>query len=89
MSTTIKKQYTPRQVIDMVIVAFMMFGFGYVVPPFATITEMGMRILGIFLGLIYGYTVWSIVPVSIMGIVAFGMGTAGGVLLAKVMNWPR
>ncbi len=73
MSTLVKKQYTTKEIVNMVVVAFLMFGFGYIIPPFATVTEMGMRILGIFLGLVYGYTVWSIVPVSIMGIVAFGI----------------
>lgn len=31
---------------------FFMFCFGYIVPPVGTITAMGMRVIGIFIGII-------------------------------------
>ena len=53
-----------------------------------------MNIVTIFLGVTVGATATAATFLKIdtimiiaMGIVAFGMGTAGGVLLAKVMNW--
>ena len=53
-----------------------------------------MNIVTIFLGITVGATATASTFLSLdtiaiiaMGIVAFGMGTASGVLLAKVMNW--
>ena len=53
-----------------------------------------MNIVTIFLGITVGATAtastfltWNTIKIITMGIVAFGMGTAAGVLLAKVMNW--
>ena len=53
-----------------------------------------MNIVTIFLGITVGATAtastfltWNTIKIIVMGVVAFGMGTAGGVLLAKVMNW--
>lgn len=52
-----------------------------------------MNIVVIFLGLTVGATAtassfldWSTIKIMIMGVVAFGCGTAGGILLAKLMN---
>ena len=51
------------------------------------------NIVTIFLGLTVGATTqgpsfltWSTIKIVILGVVAFGFGTAGGVLLAKLMN---
>ncbi len=53
-----------------------------------------MNIVTIFLGVTVGATAtastfltWNTIKIIAMGIVAFGIGTAAGVLLAKVMNW--
>ena len=53
-----------------------------------------MNIVTIFLGVTVGATAtastfltWDTIKIIAMGIVAFGIGTACGVLLAKVMNW--
>ena len=52
-----------------------------------------MNIVVIFLGLTVGATAtassfldWSTIKIMVMGVVAFGYGTAGGILLAKLMN---
>ena len=53
-----------------------------------------MNIVTIFLGITVGATAtantflqWDTIKIIVLGVVAFGMGTAGGVLLAKLMNW--
>ncbi|CAK7070101.1 MAG: hypothetical protein DELT_01829 [Desulfovibrio sp.] len=45
------------------------FGFGYL-PPFEPITPMGMKVLGIFLGMIFLWSFVSILWPSLLGIVA-------------------
>ena len=52
-----------------------------------------MNIVTIFLGISVGATAtadsflnWETIKILVMGVVAFGLGTAGGVLLAKLMN---
>ena len=58
-----------------------------------TVQNELMNIVTIFLGISVGATAtaatflsWNTIKIIIMGVVAFGMGTAGGVLLAKFMN---
>ena len=49
-----------------------MFGFGYL-PPIGAITETGMQIVGIFLGLIWLWSTVEVIWPSILGIIALGM----------------
>ena len=58
-----------------------------------TVQNELMNIVVIFLGITVGATAtaqsfinWQTLGILVMGIVAFGFGTAGGVLLAKLMN---
>ena len=58
-----------------------------------TVQNELMNIVTVFLGISVGATAtaatfisWSTIKIIVMGVVAFGLGTAGGVLLAKVMN---
>ncbi len=58
-----------------------------------TVQNELMNIVTIFLGVTVGATAtastflsWQTIKIIVIGIVAFGMGTAGGVLLAKLMN---
>ncbi len=58
-----------------------------------TVQNELMNIVTIFLGITVGATAtaatflsWNTIKIIFMGVVAFGMGTAGGVLLAKFMN---
>lgn len=58
-----------------------------------TVQNELMNIVTIFLGLSVGATAtaanflnWDTIKILVMGVVAFSMGTAGGVLLAKLMN---
>lgn len=50
----------------------LMFGFGYL-PPIGAITETGMQIVGIFLGLIWLWSTVEVIWPSILGIIALGM----------------
>lgn len=52
-------------------IAFL-FGFGYL-PAIEPITPMGMRILGIFIGAIYLWSVAGVVWPALLAIVAYGM----------------
>lgn len=55
------------------ITLFLMFGFAYIVPSFSAITDVGMKVLGVFLGLLWGWIFVEIFWPSVLGIVAFGM----------------
>lgn len=60
----------------------LMFGVGYL-PPFGVVTPLGMKIIGIFLGLLYLWSAVEIAWPSILGIVAFG--TCGYASFANVI----
>ncbi|MDO4280488.1 MAG: hypothetical protein Q4C56_02550 [Peptococcaceae bacterium] len=51
------------------ITVVLMFGFGYL-PPFGSITSFGMRMIGVFLGLIYAWTTTSLLWPSFLGMLA-------------------
>lgn len=50
----------------------LMFVFRFL-PPIGSVTEVGMQILGVFLGLIWMWSTIEVVWPSILGIIAFGM----------------
>ena len=54
-----------------VIVLLFMFGFRYL-PPIGDITPYGMQVIGIFIGVLYGWTVDSIFWPGFLGICALG-----------------
>lgn len=54
------------------IVLLLMFGFG-LLPPFGEMTQFGMRILGIFIGSIFGWIAIDLLWPSLVGIIALGM----------------
>lgn len=66
-------KYPVSKVIHSAITIFLMFLFGRVIPPFGGITEVGMNVLGVFLGVIYGYCTCEIAWPSILGFVAYGL----------------
>ena len=67
-----KKGYSPMMYVHIIITLFLMFGFGFI-PPFATLTPMGMRLLGTFLGVIYGYSTCEIIWPSLFAFIAYGL----------------
>lgn len=63
---------SPIQYIHIAISILFMFGFGYL-PPFSTVTPLGMKLLGIFIGVIYAYSTCEIVWPSLLAIIAFAL----------------
>ena len=46
-----KAGYSPAYIINVIITLALMFGFGFL-PPIGSITPIGMKVLGCFLGLV-------------------------------------
>ena len=67
-----KGDYTPIKIFNMMVTVALMFAFG-LLPPFSTLTPVGMKLLGVFLGVVYGYTTCGIIWPSLFAIIAFGM----------------
>lgn len=58
--------------VHVTITLLLIIGFGYL-PPFGSITPIGMRLLGIFFGVVYAWTTTTLIWPSLLGIVAVGM----------------
>ncbi len=48
-----KKETTTTYILKLAVGVFFMFFFGLIVPPFGTVTKMGVQIIGIFIGTIW------------------------------------
>lgn len=87
METTIQnsaiKAKSRKYYIHSLITIVIMFGFGYL-PPLDPITPLGMRILGIFISLLYGWTFVNLVWSSILGMIALSL--TGYAPLAVIMK---
>ena len=57
------------------IILFLMFGFGYI-QPVGALTEMGMQVVGVFLGILWGWIFVGIGWPSMLGLIAFGLTDA-------------
>ncbi|MCI6256428.1 MAG: SLC13 family permease [Clostridiales bacterium] len=66
-----KKSYPPIRYFHIAVTLFLMFGFGFL-PTFATVTPVGMKVLGVFLGVIYGYSTCEVIWPSMFAFIAFG-----------------
>ena len=66
------KRYTPMEWVHIAVNLLLMFGFGFL-PTFSTVTPIGMKLLGVFLGVIYGYSTCGVIWPSLFAIVAFGL----------------
>ncbi len=83
MTTKIGKFNSPSEITVFLISIGMMFFFRFI-PPIAPITPYGMALLGIFMGVIFGWcfggnnTLWT----SLFGLFALGITMPGGVLVA-------
>ena len=71
-----------------IIVFLLMFGFGQL-PPIAPITELGMRVLGVFLGMLYGWSACSILWPSLLGMISLGMTGALPSISKTIRLWCR
>ena len=65
--------------IKVVVMLILTFGIGYL-PPFGQITPMGMKVLGAFVGTLFGWLTLDFIVSSFVGLLALGMaGWAGGI----------
>ena len=72
MSTQISwSKNKPIYFVHVAIVVFFMFGFRFI-PPFGGITEIGMGVVGIFLGLLWGWSFCEQIWPSLLSLVAIG-----------------
>ena len=77
-----------KVLIHAAIMCAFMFGFKFV-PPIGTITPYGMAVLGVFLGLIYGWSFVGLLVPSLIGLFGLsfaGYGTVEKVALAMINN---
>ena len=82
-----KKHYSPVYIFNIIVTLALMFGFGYL-PPFATLTPVGMKVLGVFLGVVYGYSACDVIWPSLFAILAFGISgyTTMGAAITSMMG---
>lgn len=85
METGSAKKNNRISYIKVLIMAVLVIGIGSL-PPFGQITPMGMKVLGIFVGCLYGWCVLDILWVSIFSLIAIGM-TCSTVLGAFGVGW--
>ena len=64
--------------INSILVILLTIGIGYL-PPFGQITPLGMKVLGVFIGVLYGWCTVSMLWPSVWGIVA--LVVVGGLVL--------
>ena len=77
-----KKVMSKSYYVHTAIILVLMLGFGFL-PPFGPVTALGMRVLGIFLGCIYAWTVGETIWPSILGLMLLaltGENTMAGIL---------
>ncbi len=60
------------KLIKWLIVLFFVFFFGFI-PPFGAMTEVGMRVLGIFIGAVFGWTTLGILEVTFIAMIGYGI----------------
>lgn len=82
-----KKRYSTKYVVNMIITLVLMFGFGFL-PTFGPVTPIGMKILGIFLGIVYGYSSCDVIWPSLFAIIAYGISgyTTMGEAITSMMG---
>lgn len=89
MTTEAKtKEKKNLYVVHLLVMAVIMIGFRLVPPP-GTVTAYGMAVLGVFLGLIYGWTFIDLLIPSIAGAIVLattGYGSVQEVLVAMFSN---
>lgn len=70
MATTVQKTEQKRDMLyaHILVCAALMIGFGYI-PPLAPLTPTGMRVIGIFVGMIYGWLTCGLIWPNLMAMV--------------------
>lgn len=70
MEQTKKRTFSPY--IHVLVILAFMFGFQYI-PPIANITPLGMQTIGIFIGVIYGWSTMDMIWPSFLGLFALSL----------------
>lgn len=90
-ATNMKKRSTSFWINTAITIALMIF-FQFL-PTFGAVTPMGMKVLGVFLGMLYGWITIEMIWPSILGLVVFGLtgyttvsGVFGTCLDSQVMQ---
>ncbi|MBR2008575.1 MAG: hypothetical protein IJ936_00460 [Peptococcaceae bacterium] len=86
MSSAVQKRSNSYYV-HTAITLFFMFVFGYIAPTFGSVTPLGMKVLGVFLGMLWGWIFVEMLWPSLLGIIAFGMTGAISVTGAFQGGW--
>lgn len=84
--TNMHKHYPEiKNIIQLTVMCFFMFGFGRLFPPFAQITPEGMNVLGCFIGCIFGCVFMDMAVTSLLGIISLALSgaTTASVLFAS------
>lgn len=83
-----KKHYSLPYIINACITLFFMFVFGYIFPPFSTLTPVGMKVLGVFIGVVWGYSACDVIWPSLFAVLAFGISgfTTMGAAITSMMG---
>ncbi len=89
MSVSVSASIARKNKVSYIHVAIMfalMLGVGYL-PPIAQITPLGMKVLGVFLGLVYGWCFIDLLWTSVFGFFALGLTGYTDVLSAFVAGF--
>lgn len=78
MATQVQKNKMDLTWVHFAIVCVLMFGVGFI-PPFGTVTVIGMKMIGVFLGLLYGWSTCGMFWPSLIGMIALGFTGVGTV----------
>lgn len=73
---TVRNKSKGIDIFHCIVVFFLMFVFGHIMPPIGNITSLGMQIVGVFLGLLYGWTFVSFLWPSLLSFLAIGLTDA-------------
>ncbi len=65
--------------INTTIMVLIMVGLGYIVPPIGPITPMGMKVLGVFLGMVWGWSCVDFIGTSLLGMLFLGFSGYKGI----------
>ena len=72
VSTDYISKNNARSYFHVAMMLLLMFGISFL-PPFGLITEVGMNVLGVFVGMLYGWIFIDLLWPSLLGFVALGL----------------
>ena len=79
MGPTLGNRTKSLKYIHLIIILAFMFGFQFL-PPIGTISPLGMKTLGVFFGVIYGWSTMDMIWPSLLGLFALSLSTGEGAI---------